>query len=444
MRTLVRTFGCKVNYAESVAACEALAALGVDAHAYSAGALGRLAGGGAVLVNTCCVTKEAERKALQFVRKLRREYPDVSVLATGCGARLPVAREKLVEAGARVFGQYSDLIEVLLADAEARSTRGAADSVPVPGGRDARPTVPNKTTHRARAFIKVQDGCCCHCSYCIIPQVRPFTSRAPEDVYAEVRQRLAGGYRELVLTGINIGAYGLAPLEGTPVRPPHGFTTLLAGVLELIPAGARLRLSSIEPPDLTDGMFELLAHPRLCPHLHVPLQSGSDAVLKAMDRKYTVAQYIEAVARFRRLHPNGSVTTDILVGFPGETEADFAQTLRVCTEAGFERVHGFPFSPRPGTPAAKMPGLPRRIVQQRNRELIAHCARIADSRWQRFVGSVMDVLIEERVGELMLGHGPAYQVVHVAGECRPGQVVPVRLEAYADGGFRGPALPGAS
>jgi tRNA A37 methylthiotransferase MiaB len=211
-------------------------------------------------------------------------------------------------------------------------------------------------------------------------------------------------------------------------------------ILGLIPDGVRLRVSSIEPEDLTLRFFEQLAHPRMCPHLHMPVQSGSDKVLASMRRRYTVRDYIELAERFRDACPDGALTTDILVGFPTETEDDFAATLKLCDEVRFERIHGFPFSPRPGTKAAKLNPLPRRVSLDRNRRLIAHCREIADEQWQRFVGRNAMVLIEEPAEGGWLGHGEAYQVVRAAGDAAIGGIRQVQLLGYEDGAFTGQVI----
>lgn len=437
-RVYIKTFGCKVNYAESVAFADSLRAAGLDAHELTGARLPELLPDTeppAVLVNSCCVTTEAERKALQFVRRLRREHPNVDILFTGCGARHPDIRQRYVEAGAQVFDYYPAAVDWL--KARAGSSAGHPDLHPAP--------------KRSRAFIKIQDGCTCRCSYCIIPDVRPYYSRPPDEIQSEVERCIVAGYRELVLTGVNSGHYGRAPFRregaadmefeaGTDLAR-YQLCDLLDDVLAGLPDEHRVRLSSIEPEDVTDRLIEQLAHPRMCPHLHMPVQSGSDAVLEAMGRRYGAAQYLDIVHRFRRACPNGSVTTDILVGYPTESADDFAATLRLCTSAGFERIHGFPFSRRPGTPAAQLPPLPRMEVRRRNRELIAHCAEIADQRWRRFVGGDCAVIVEEQADGMLKGHGEAYQIVHVppppnAAELI-GQCLPIRLASYADGIFSG-------
>lgn len=436
----IKTFGCKVNYAESVDCLEQLHALGVSAQEMTGAALEHVGScstpdepspAAVVIVNSCCVTAEAERKALQFTRRIKREHPGMEVLFTGCSARHPEISKRYEDAGALLFEQLADAVDWLKAQGEGIRTAPSQQ-------RETLGTV----AQRSRAFIKVQDGCTCHCSYCIIPQVRPYYSRPRESVLGEVACRLGEGYRELVLTGVNLGHYGRAPLQGEHAagQPAPALPDLISAVLDVLPEGTRLRLSSIEPEDATPSIIELFTHPQLCPHLHLPLQSGSDAVLAAMGRSYTVAEYMGVVKSFRGTRPDGAITTDILTGYPTETEADFQATLKLCTRTGFERIHGFPFSRRPGTAAAQLQPLARSVVQARNRKLIAHCSEIADQRWQRFLGQDAEVLIEECQGDTWLGHGAAYQIIRVPVDNQSlsrGSIVSVKLASYGDGMFTG-------
>jgi len=458
----IKTFGCKVNYAESVSFADLLRAEGFNpleiasAEMPAADEVERPV----VFVNSCCVTKEAERKAQQFVRRVKRERPDSEVLFSGCAARNYATRRIYETLGARVFSFYPEAFEWVKENVAPAGGTGvlARDDGQLqnPTGYDAR-----ATNTRARAFLKIQDGCHNCCTFCIIPFVRPYASRPLPEVMAEVERRLGEGVREIVLTGVNIGHYGL-----TPVAPVHeiassahfkrsklyeplaGHATLwnlidsiLGRLQRATDAGfaARLRISSIEPEEIAPRFFEQLAHPRMCPHLHLPLQSGSDKVLSDMRRLYDLRTYMQRVASFRRACPAGALTTDILVGFPTETEDDFTQTLAVCNQAGFEKVHGFPFSPRPGTRAALLPQLGHNVAAERNRRLLAHCGPIADARWRRFVGHTAQVLVEEYSGGNWLGHGEAYQEVRIPVEAGAtalvGRIVPVELETYADGVF---------
>lgn len=531
----IKTFGCKVNYSESVSFADLLRQAGftpleissarelpsdsAEAEAQPAlsplqviaAANGEAADDGepllpsadevqrpVVFINSCCVTAEAERKAAQFVRRVRRLRPDSEVLFTGCAARNYATREQYAAAGARVFSFYPEAFEWLaenfpLTDAEAIPALVGAGQSPRPHGQKmgadiATPLQGDGTEMgadiaaplqdgerlrslptgvvgeaRSRAFLKVQDGCHNCCSFCIIPFVRPYVSRPFGEVLAEARTRLTAGYRELVLTGVNIGHYGL-----TPIAPVHeiasqqhfkrsrlyervpGHATLwdlLDALLALLDEhyarsgiAARLRISSIEPEEIEPRFFEQLAHPRMCPHLHLPLQSGSEKVLADMRRLYDAETFMQRVAAFRRACPDGALTTDIITGYPTESEADFADTLALCTAAGFERIHGFPFSPRPGTRAAMIPQQrdAQSVAQVRNRRLIEHCAQIADQRWPRFVGHMAQVLIEEIHGGSAQGHGEAYQQVRIDSslpQSALGQILELRLDSYADAVF---------
>lgn len=462
MQVYVKTFGCKVNYAESATLLDALAQAGHSAWELHGAQLPAAAASSgesalpqavAVIVNSCCVTAEAERKAAQFVRRIRREHPQAKLLFCGCAARNPASQKLYADAGAQVLGTVEEAAALLGAGLALPAE--AADSAP------AAPDAAGLAATRVRAFIKVQDGCANCCSYCIVPFVRPYASRPLAEILAEAQQQLAAGQRELVLTGINIGHYGMQPLypPGTPdtgpmppdaprYAPIPGYPTLcdvIAAVLKLVPEGCRLRLSSIEPEDLDLQMFELLAHARLCPHLHLPLQSGSDRVLQTMGRRYSAAQYLQLAQQFRQACPQGALTTDIMAGFPGESEEDFAKTLELCSAAGFERAHCFAFSPRPGTRAALMPQHPRPLVQQRNRRLIAHCRQVAAGRLKRYIGQQVQLLVEQlatsQQGISLQGYAEAYQEVHAqvsagqASSLPAGSLVAVELTGLADGRF---------
>jgi threonylcarbamoyladenosine tRNA methylthiotransferase MtaB len=472
----IKTFGCKVNFAESDGFADLMRGEGFTPVTVSSADLPGPdeVAQPVVFVNGCCVTAEAERKASQFVRRLKRSRPDCEVLFSGCAARNYATRQRYADAGARVFDFYPEAFEwvkanvapvgTLLAASETRTMHDqfldAASSVPTK--QEAFPTGVVAPA-RARAFLKVQDGCHNCCTFCIIPFVRPYASRPFDELLAEVDRRLDEGVREIVLTGVNIGHYGLTPVA--PVNevasqklfrrsrlyvPIPGHPTLwnlidailnrLTLALERDGIEARLRISSIEPEDIEPRFFTQLAHPRMCPHLHLPLQSGSDPVLADMRRLYDMETYMRRVESFRDSCPDGALTTDILVGFPTETEADFERTLDVVTAAGFERVHGFPFSPRTGTRAALLKQLPHAVALERNRRLIEHSSAVADPRWQRFLATSSRVLIEERKGGHWHGHGEAYQLVQLeaeAGSELAGTMVDVKLREYAGGGFFG-------
>jgi threonylcarbamoyladenosine tRNA methylthiotransferase MtaB len=492
----VKTFGCKVNYAESGAFGDLLRRVGytpLDVQGSDLASPDEVERP-VVFVNSCCVTLEAERKAAQFVRSVKRRYPQSTVLFTGCAARNHTVRETYTQAGAEVFDFYPQAFDWLMEhtrgvrtdwhsdgrrsftgqqpDGEQPSAlRGPRSAEPVGGAvinadrglRTADASLPTGIVApaRARAFIKVQDGCHNCCTFCIIPFVRPYASRPFGEVIDEAQRKLDEGHRELVLTGVNIGHYGLTPVasigevasdklwgRGKLYAAVPGHPTLcdlIDALLAILGDSQRLRISSIEPEDLTPRFFEQLRHPRMCPHLHLPLQSGSDKVLADMRRLYTAADYRAIAAQFRRACPAGALTTDIMAGFPTETLDDFAQTLELVSEAQFEKVHAFPYSPRPGTRAGRLPQLPRAEILSRNRRLIAHSQSVADAQWLRRVGSTAEVLLEDSdAGSgTWAGHGAAYEAVELplgAPLAAAGAMLRVRLERYAGQGRFAAAL----
>ncbi|MBM4082494.1 MAG: MiaB/RimO family radical SAM methylthiotransferase, partial [Planctomycetes bacterium] len=241
-----------------------------------------------------------------------------------------------------------------------------------------------------RAFLKIQDGCDARCSYCIVPLVRgPVRSRPLEAIQREAERLAANGYREIVLTGIHLGAYG----RDTGGRP--GLCDVIEGLLD-VPGLERIRLSSIEVNEFTDRLLALaVGSSKLCPHFHFPLQSGDDEILRAMNRTYTAAEYLSVLDRARARIERPSFTTDVMVGFPGEGERHFQNTLDVCRRAGFSRMHIFPFSPRPGTPATTMPNRPTRTEVRAREERLEAVARESALAYKRqFLGQRVNVLVE--------------------------------------------------
>jgi len=332
------TLGCRLNQAEAEAWAGQLADAGYRVVGFAPGAA-------AYIVHTCTVTHVADRKSRQRLHQAQRYRPG-GVIATGCLARR--CPQEAFHAGASLV----------------LTTTGGEHLVAalrrlVPPGRAA---APPRWPERRQAQVKAQEGCHLGCSYCIIPRVRGRPrSRPPQAVVAEVNARLSLGYQEVVITGTLLGSYG-ADLE-----PTLSLEALVRRLLEETTV-ERLRLSSLQPGDLTPGLLALWGSGRLVPHFHLPLQSGSDAVLRRMRRSYTVEDFCRAVARVRQAAPGAAITTDLLVGFPGETEEEFAQSLALCREIGFNRIHVFPYSPRPGTVAAHFPQrVPLPIIRERCR-----------------------------------------------------------------------------
>lgn len=366
------TLGCKVNQYETQLVKETL-----ERNGYREAAEDEPAD--LCVVNTCTVTNNGDSRSRQVIRQLAKQNPQSRTLVMGCYAtRDPAAVRKLPG----VFEVVTDKRE--LPDILAR--HGLYD---MPAGISRFPG-------RKRAYVKVQDGCILRCSYCIIPQVRPnLLSRPVEEIEAEVRRLLAHGHQEIVLTGVHVGHYGVDSSRGKSGRAPFRLSHLIA-YLDRIPGNWRMRLSSIEAAEVTDDLIDVARHSEhLCPHFHPALQSGSTAVLRRMRRRYTAERFAETLQKMRDRLQAPTFSTDVIVGFPGETEEEFAETLAFCERMGFIKVHVFPFSPRRGTPAATMPGqLPGTEIARRAQILEVMERRVAERYYQSQVGERVEVIVE--------------------------------------------------
>ncbi|NOX55742.1 MAG: tRNA (N(6)-L-threonylcarbamoyladenosine(37)-C(2))-methylthiotransferase MtaB [Planctomycetes bacterium] len=364
------TLGCRVNQYETQLVKEALLRSG-----YREARDGEQAD--LCIVNTCTVTATGDAKSRQVIRQLARKNPGARTIVMGCYA----TRDP--ESVARLPGVW----EVVT---DKRELPDLLDRL----GLGEMPNGISQFDGRQRATVKVQDGCILKCTYCIIPQVRPYLrSRPPGQIEEEVQRLVANGYKEIVLSGIHIGHYGVDLRDGAR-RPPRLWDLIRR--LDQIPGQWRMRLSSIEATEITEAFLRTIADcEHLCPHLHPALQSGSDAVLRRMRRRYRVHHFLKRVEQLReRLGPVG-LTTDVLVGFPGETEADFQQTLRVCRQIGFLKIHVFPFSPRRGTPAATFPNqVSAEIKKDRVRRLSELERELAQEYYESLVGEPIEVLVE--------------------------------------------------
>lgn len=366
------TLGCKVNQYETQLMTEALLRAGF-----------REAGDGELadlcVVNTCTVTENADSRGRQVVRQLARENPSCQTIVTGCYATNdPDSVAKLPNV-IEVVPDKRELPDVLL-------RLGVAEF----------PTGISRFDGHKRAFVKIQDGCILKCSYCIIPHVRPrLESRSPQDIEDEVRRLIDYGYQEIVLTGIHVGHYGVDTTRGrsglAPFRLWHLFQQL-----DRIPGNWRLRLSSIEAAEVSDDFISAAADcEHLCPHFHPALQSGSNSVLARMRRRYRTGRFLETVEKMRSRLPNPALTTDVIVGFPGETDEEFEQTLETCRQAKFMKIHIFPFSRRRGTRAATMPNqVPATVLKVRCQELAKLESELARQYQQSLLDSEVEVLVE--------------------------------------------------
>ena len=368
VRAALTALGCKVNYAEMADLAGRLAAAGIEL-------VGEDERADVRVLNSCTVTMQADATTRQRISRLRRADPDAHLVLTGCSVDANPGRDwALVDS---VFANTDkERIADHVIELAATRERAAVATAAAPAPR------------RSRAFLKVQDGCDHRCTYCIVWRARGGSSRSLtlEDVLQRADTALAHGHREIVLTGVDLGSWGHERGER--------LSTLVAALLERI-GGARLRLSSVNANDITAALAELNAHPRLCAHWHIPLQSGSDSVLRAMHRGYRRAQYLRVVERLRAADPDTEVTTDVMVAFPGETEDDHVATLALVEEAGFLHCHTFRWSPRPETPAALLGDrVDEETARRRSREVRRAAARTGLAARRRTVGRRLEVVWE--------------------------------------------------
>jgi threonylcarbamoyladenosine tRNA methylthiotransferase MtaB len=434
-RVALRTLGCKVNRAESEAVAESLLGQGFD--------LTDEAGADIVVINSCTVTGEADAKTRKAVRRALAAPGEPIVLVTGCLAALDPAgleaissrvvavsdRDMVVERVGKILGGGPGAPSVA---GFGRGPLAAIAAPPACRGSLRDPGTSTAGAFRTRVNVKVQDGCDVRCAYCIVPDARGVpTSVAMAEVVGRVTALVARGSAEVVLTGVNIGRYRDGDAD-------------LATLVEAVAATdvARIRISSIEPVDLTPRLLDTLSRaPAVMPHLHVPLQSGCDATLAAMRRGYDVAAYADAIARARAALPGLAVTTDVIAGFPGETDADFAESLAFVEGIAFARLHVFRYSRRAGTPAAAMPGqVAPPVSAQRARAMRSLGERLSATYATSRVGETASVLVERVEGALASGTSEDYLRVRVRTTARerervrPGDVVRVAITSAERGG----------
>jgi threonylcarbamoyladenosine tRNA methylthiotransferase MtaB len=367
----VVTFGCRLNAYESEQVRGQAAADGIT---------------DAVVFNTCAVTAEAVRQARQAIRKARRERPGARLVVTGCAAQIDP-------------GSFAAMPEVDLVLGNAEKARPGAlalgERVRVGDIMQARPASAARAgglTERARAYVEIQNGCDHRCTFCIIPFGRGNSRSIPADqVVAEVRGLARAGYAEVVLTGVDLTSWG----GDLPGAPPLG--RLVAEILREVPELPRLRLSSIDAAEIDAELMACLAEqPRLCPHLHLSLQSGDDMILKRMKRRHSSADALSLIAAVRRVRPDTAFGADFIAGFPTESGAAFENTLAFVESAGLAWLHVFPYSPRPGTPAARMPQVSREVVKHRAARLRAAGDAALVRHLDRQVGRRVEALVERQ------------------------------------------------
>ena len=377
--------GCKVNQYESEAIAELFAQKGyeiVDIDEWA----------DIYIINTCTVTNFGDKKSRQLIRKVKRQNPEAVVAAIGCYAQTAPDEIKNIEGVNLIIGTKGrkdivDLVETYVPEMGVVSTVGQ-----IAKEREFEHLTISKLADRTRAYLKIQDGCSQFCSYCIIPYARgPIRSRDPEDIMDEVKVLAENGFKEIILTGIHVASYG-KDLKGVTLLDVIKRVQAQEGI-------ERIRFSSVEPNIVTEEFAsELSKLDKVCDHFHLSLQSGCDRTLKRMNRKYDAAGYERAVEILRKYFPNVAITTDIIAGFPDETNEDFEKSLEFAKKIGFSKIHAFPYSPKRGTPAAVMPNqILNAVKNERTSRLIEASDRMADEFIKSFEGRVMPVLYEREI-----------------------------------------------
>ena len=394
----VVTFGCRLNTYESEVIRSQAAAAGVR---------------DAVVINTCAVTAEAVRQSKQSIRRIKRERPDARIVVTGCAAQAEPAQFAAMPEVDRVVGNEEKL------DARLWQTDAKVAVADIMAVQRMRPHAVDSVEGHTRAFVQVQNGCDHRCTFCIIPYGRGNSRSLPVDeVVAQVRRLTGNGYREVVLTGVDITSYrdGDARLGA-----------LVKRILRAAPELARLRLSSIDSVEADRDLLDALANePRLMPHLHLSLQAGDDLILKRMKRRHSRGQAIAFCDQVRRLRPDVAFGADIIAGFPTETEAMFSRSLDLVDECGLTQLHVFPFSPRPGTPAARMPQLDRALIKERAQRLREKGEALLRAHLDREIGKRHRVLTEARA----LGRTEQFMPVRLAASTAPGAIIDLTMTGH--------------
>lgn len=411
------TLGCKVNQYDTQAMLELFLQEGYRIVPVNQSA-------DVYIVNTCTVTGTGDKKSLQMIRKIRREHPDSALIVCGCMAQQ--RGDELLSFGADLVLGTQRRSEIVSLLKQFRKTGIPFSAVsPVNNEQLFECLSVSALNEHVRAVLKIQEGCNNHCSYCIIPDVRgPVRSRPLEDIRKEVIRLSTAGFREVVLTGIHLCSYG------KDLDPSVSLLDVI-NIIQDTEGIIRIRLGSLEPTIVTrDFASKLRKAEKICPQFHLALQSGSNAVLARMRRRYNTEQYLHGVEILRDEFPHAAFTTDILTGFPGETENEFQETKEIIQSVGFARIHVFPFSARPNTPAADMPGqLSSEEKERRARELIKLGNHVAHMYLKTWSGQYSTIIPEEKINGCWEGYTPEYIRVRLINtdNCIPGEPVRIRL-----------------
>ena len=427
MRYAIYTLGCKVNQYETQALETELERRGHTLVPFTGEA-------DAYIINTCTVTAVSDQKSRQTIRQARKRAPRAVVAVCGCYAQTAPEAVRALEVDLVMgTGERMAFLDALEDLARARLAQPLVRVDDALRRRTYERLSAGGLEGRTRAMLKVEDGCVNFCTYCIIPYARgPIRSLPLADAVCEAKRLAGEGYRELVLTGIEISSWGADFRDGSA----------LIDLVEALCAAApecRVRLGSLEPRTVTEEFCRRAAAlPNLCPHFHLSLQSGCDATLRRMGRKYDCARYYESVKLLRDFFDRPGITTDLIVGFPGETEEEFAQTLAFLSRCAFSAMHIFPYSRRSGTPAASMPGqCPNAVKQARARQAAQLAGEMRRAWLERWVGRTLSVLFEEEKDGLWRGHAPNYTEVLAPGSGLHNVICDVEITGVREDGLLG-------
>ena len=415
------TLGCKVNQYDTQAMEELLSSAGFSTVPFPGPA-------DIFLINTCTVTGTGDKKSLQTARRLKRDYPSCILILCGCLAQIKGPELLSVGADLVIGTQFRSRIVTLLQEV-LDTGKPICAVAPLSEQTPYEPLHVTRCQDHVRAVLKIQEGCRNRCSYCIIPEVRgPVRSRSLPDICLEAERLASAAFREIVITGIHISSYGI------DFTPRSSLLDVL-NILEKTEGILRVRLGSLEPNIATLSFAQALSgYKKICPQFHLALQSGSDSVLRRMRRRYLSSDYLAAVGHLRSMFPSAAFTTDILTGFPGETENEFMETEEMIRRVGFSRIHVFPFSPRPGTPAADMPGqLSDTEKQERARRLIALGSQVSLNYQRQWIGKTSVLLPEQKIDGCWEGYTPEYLRVRLNPEaaCIPGEPVNILIRSVS-------------
>lgn len=410
MKVGVYTLGCKVNAYESEYVISLFQEKGYEIVPFTEKC-------DIYIINTCSVTNTSDQKSRKMIHQAIRRNKDACVVAMGCFIE---ANKDIQIEGVDILIGNKDKSKIVSLVEEYFETRKEIRDLYSDLGTEFENMEIQSFEGRTRAFVKIQDGCENFCTYCIIPFVRgKCRSKNPKLVLKEITTLVNRGYQEIVLTGIHTGNYG-ADLE-------TNFASLLKDILKL-PNLCRLRISSIEATELDEEVLKLLNNKIIANHLHIPLQSGSAEIMKAMNRKYKKEEYLEKIEQIRKIRPDISISTDVIVGFPGETEELFLESYNFCKKIGFSKIHVFPYSVRTGTAAAKFPNqVDAKIKKERVKKLTELSNQLEESYMNQFIGQKVEVLIERTIDGYSVGHTSNFLLVKVLGEYHQEELIIVEI-----------------